>query len=168
MLLGRTGGEEEGQEQGWASGAGPWSARSWQAPPGSSPTIHALSIPAQGLTLHLSSCNNVAGRDAGHVDQVDWTVSLNTKTCWEGESINPITLTSTNITLAKSTLALAPPPQGAGLMLECRTGSQSTSCREVGEARRSRQHPAPEPNGNVGNMLRAEPHIFYQLTKGYL
>lgn len=74
-------------EDGWRRGRAGAGAR----PQSSNPTPCALSIPAQGLTLHLSSCNDVSGRDAGHIDQVDGTVSLNTETWREGESITPQT-----------------------------------------------------------------------------
>lgn len=45
-------------------------------------------VQARGLTLHLSSCDNITSRDAGHVDQVDRTMSLNIREEWEmGSSI---------------------------------------------------------------------------------
>lgn len=63
------------------------------------PILPHVLCPSQlkdSLTLHLSSGDNITGRDAGHVDQVDRTVSLNMETRWK-DSINPINLTSTNI-----------------------------------------------------------------------
>lgn len=139
----------------------------------------ALSIPAQGLTLHLSSCDNITGRDAGHVDQVDRTVSLHMETRWK-DSINPTNLTSTSITPASprpnQTLGLAPPPASLSPTLGCWSdaGNAGLAARmqaveEMHEAERGRQHPEQEPNrGTWGKMSRAEPHIFYQPTKGYL
>lgn len=74
----------------------------------------APSIPAHGFTLHLSSCNNVTGRDAGHVDQIDGTVSLNTEVWQQGESISPLNPICANITPAKSSPAPAPLPVSLG------------------------------------------------------
>lgn len=94
MRLGRWG-EEEGQAQAGPRKPGPRSEWAWWAASGAN---HTYSVhPAQGLTLHLSSCDNITGRNAGHVDQVDRTVSLNVETWWKG-SINHTNLTSTNIT----------------------------------------------------------------------
>lgn len=83
----------------------------------------ALSIPAPGLTLHLSSCDNIAGRDAGHVDQVDRAVSLKENPVGR-ECINPRNRLGTSPALGKPILAPVPTP-----------ASLSPHSRECGAAR---------------------------------
>lgn len=113
----------------------------------------ALAILAPGLTLHLSSCDNVTGRDAGHVDQVDRAVSLNKETRREGEHIKPTHLPRTSTAPATPVLAPASPPVSLSPTLGGRVfhrergaGGQSTDRVKQGGGR---QHPAAEPSANV-------------------
>lgn len=92
-----------------------------------------MSIPAPGLTLHLSSCDNLTGRDAGHVDQVDRAVGLNKETQREGERINAMNLPSTSTAPAKPMR-----PQHLPLYLSAPLSGGGSSTGNAGLAARAR------------------------------
>lgn len=130
----------------------------------------ALLSPAYGLTLHLSSCNNVTGRDAGHVDQVDGTVSLRTGNTVGRREHQPHNLTRTKVTGPAQSWPQRRPLHHLALPSGWRSSAGNAGLVAAGwgtprnkEGTGSAQHQSPA-GGHQGKMPSAEPHIFYQPT----